>query len=130
MRMSKEVLNEYIEFLKQIELDENGYPNNTEFFKSGYGWEPTYETHCFTIAGFQNGSYRIKPKPIMRPMDFREAERLLGLKLKHKFIAIFLTIIEVGEEGVFTKRGALTFKELHKLYNDINGNKLEVEDGY
>ena len=143
--ITKELLNEFAEFVKDIEFDSIGRMVNVEFYGNAYdgsvGWMPVKEWEFVTLIGYLNNKLRIKSKPKIRPMDFRDVEQLLGLKVKRSIIsdvsdkemAEFAIINRVTERGVWFKydwrdKYRISFFNLHKHYSHLDGSMLEVED--
>ena len=134
MILTKEALNKFAEFVKQVEVDGEGRPANVEYCAPSGRWVTTIEKQCLSIIYFDLFKYRIKPKPKMRPMDYRDAKQLLGLKVKKD--NEFATINFVNEDFVvvftFSNLGIVyvecNFEDLFSKYTHLDGSKLEVQD--
>ncbi len=67
----KKTLADFADFIKQIEVDDNGSMTNIEFYYNGR-WEKVFSMHKIDYMNFINYRLRITPKPKMRAMTLEE----------------------------------------------------------
>jgi len=127
----KKTLADFAEFVKQIELDDDGLPTNLEARKVNLVWERVYSTVYICYDMFYNENVRITPKPKMRAMDFRDADKLIGQVATYcnNGITLYYVIINgCFNDKISADSTTYAYDDFHELYTRPDGSKFEVED--
>ena len=131
MENNKRIL-DFAEFVKQIKLDDNGAMTNLEYYDyKDTCWHKMSDMSIITYVNFAYNKLRIKPKPKMRAMDFRDADKLIGQVATYcnNDITLYYVVIDACYDDKIGAAGTtLTYDEFHEFHSRPDGSKFEVED--
>lgn len=81
--------------------------------------------HCLSTPQFQSDTeYRVKPKEEIIPMDFSDAERLIGKTVKHKDSEEYGIITSITASVVQTGSYYYSYKDLMDQYEFLDGSPI------